>query len=62
MIGAIGFGPNHLRSANVNKTTKPTWNKPELVKLGTLKDVAGGTFSGNDSNGQGQGSSRNPVS
>ena len=31
------------------------WSKPELTKLGELKDVAGGTFSGNDSNGNGGG-------
>lgn len=39
-----------------------SWTKPELVKLGELKDVAGGTFSGNDSNGSGQGAAKSPVS
>lgn len=29
------------------------WTTPELVKLGTLKDVANGASPGNDSNGNG---------
>jgi hypothetical protein len=37
----------------VTKTTKPAWTKPELVKLGTLRDVANGNQPGNDSNGNG---------
>jgi hypothetical protein len=37
----------------VTKTTKPAWTKPELVKLGTLRDVANGNLPGNDSNGNG---------
>lgn len=41
---------------------KISWTKPELVKLGELKDVAGGSFTGNDSNGSGNGAARNPVS
>lgn len=36
------------------------WSKPELTKLGTLKDVAGGSSSGNDSNGNGQGANQAP--
>lgn len=48
----------------VSKTDQAarSWTKPELVKLGELKDVAGGTFSGNDSNGSGQGAAKSPVS
>lgn len=48
----------------MTKTTRPAkrWSKPQLAKLGELKDVAGGSFTGNDSNGQGQGGARNPVS
>ena len=37
----------------VTKNTESTWAKPELVKLGTLKDVANGSQPGNDSNGNG---------
>jgi hypothetical protein len=29
------------------------WTKPQLEKLGTLKDVANGNNPGNDSNGNG---------
>ena len=29
------------------------WSKPELEKLGTLKDVANGSNPGNDANGNG---------
>ena len=43
------------------ETTKAKWTKPELVKLGTLKDVAGGTFIGNETNGRGNGF-RSPIS
>lgn len=32
---------------------KPTWKKPELVKIGTLKDVAGGAVVGTDTSGKG---------
>lgn len=35
--------------------TKLDWAKPELIKLGTLKDVAGGVAIGNDTNGKGNG-------
>lgn len=38
----------------ISSNTK-TWNKPSLDKLGTLKDVAGGSALGNDSNGNGNG-------
>lgn len=37
----------------MTKNTESTWAKPELVKLGTLKDVANGSQPGNDSNGNG---------
>ena len=35
--------PAALRSSAMPKTTetKPTWQKPELVRLGTIADVAG---------------------
>jgi len=33
--------------------TKLDWAKPELIKLGTLKDVAGGAVAGIDSGGKG---------
>lgn len=39
---------------------KPTWTKPELTKLGTLKDVAGGKFLGADANGKG--TAKSPIS
>ena len=35
------------------KNTKLDWTKPELIKLGTLKDVAGGAVAGIDSGGKG---------
>jgi len=34
---------------------KQNWAKPELVKLGTLKDVAGGSLRGSDTGGKGGG-------
>ncbi|MFP5395707.1 MAG: hypothetical protein ACLGHF_06040 [Alphaproteobacteria bacterium] len=34
---------------------KRHWTKPELIKLGTLKNVAGGVAIGNDLNGRGNG-------
>lgn len=34
---------------------KLNWTKPELIKLGTLKDVAGGSAIGNETNGKGNG-------
>ena len=37
----------------MNSATTTAWNKPTLEKLGTLKDVAGGSATGNDSNGNG---------
>ncbi len=46
---------------SADNSTK-SWNTPMLAKLGTLKDVAGGSFSGNDSNGSGVGAAKNPVS
>lgn len=36
-----------------NDQTKP-WSKPELTKLGTLKDVAGPTGAGSQASGGGQ--------
>ena len=39
----------------MNKTSRTTWTKPVLVPLGTLKDVAAGRESGNDTNGKGNG-------
>ena len=42
------------------KTVKQTWTKPLAEKLGTMKDVAGGSFAGNEQGGPG--SSKNPVS
>ncbi|MDE2435199.1 MAG: hypothetical protein KGM49_02960 [Sphingomonadales bacterium] len=37
------------------ETSGTAWTKPELVKLGELKDVAGGVVGGNDVNGHGSG-------
>lgn len=43
------------KGPHVNKTSPTTWTKPVLVPLGTLKDVASGRASGNDTNGKGTG-------
>lgn len=41
--------------AIVTEQKKPQWTKPELIKLGTLKDVASGAVQGSD--GQSNGNS-----
>jgi len=37
------------------KNAKHIWTKPELTKLGTLKDVAGGKLLGVEAGGKGNG-------
>lgn len=45
----------YRRGHIVSKFPETRWAKPELVKLGTLKDVAGGPAPGIDTRGNAQG-------
>jgi hypothetical protein len=37
-----------------NETATPIWSKPQLVRLGTVKDVAGPSGTGTQASGGGQ--------
>ena len=60
-MGNAAFSPQRrtLRSPRIARMTQQispqqTWTKPELVRLGTIKDVAGPTGAGAQASGGGQ--------